>query len=174
MTKDEKQKVVEEFVGIFTKPGVYLMDFKGLNVAEMNELRSKMREANISMRVVKNTLAKRALESAGVEGLDEYFVGPTGVVWAEADSTAPAKVLLDFLEESKKGEVKGGRVEGDLVSIEEITKLSKLPSLQELYAQVASTLNAPIVNMARSLNAVPTKLARTVDALRVKKEEEAG
>ena len=174
MNKNEKQQIVEEFIAIFGKPGVYLMDFKGLNVAQMTELRSMLREANVSMRVVKNTLAKRALDDVGVEGLSEYFVGPTGVVWSQSDEDAitPARILLDFLKKCNHGVVKAGLVDGTVVPEDGIVTISKLPTKHELYAQVASALNAPMVKFARTLNALPVKFVRTVDALREKKSNE--
>ena len=172
MKKEEKQQVVDEFIGVFGESGVYLMDFKGLNVAEITELRSLLREANVSMRVVKNTLAKRALEGAGVKGLDEFFVGPTSVVWSQEDAITPARVLLDFLKKCNKGVVKAGYVDGTVFGEQDVDKLSKLPTKKELYGQVASVLAAPMVKLARTMNALPVKLVRTVDALREKQEQE--
>ena len=172
MTKDQKIQIIEEYIGFFDKPGVYLMDFKGLNVAEITELRKKLRSANVSMRVVKNTLANRALQQMGIEMLNGYVIGPTGVVWSPEDSTVPARVLLEFIKKYKKGTIKVGLIDGVLFKENEIEAISKLPTKNELYAIVASTLNAPIVKLARSLNAVPVKFVRTVDALREKKSEE--
>ena len=171
MRKEEKQEIVEEFIGIFDKPGVYLMDFKGLNVAEITELRSKLREASVSMRVVKNTLAKRALEKAGIDGFDGYFTGPTGVVWSHEDSIAPSRILLEYLKKFKKGSIKAGLIEGTVFGDDEINTISKLPTKQELYQQTASVLVAPIVMLARTLNSIPLKFVKTVDALRVKNEQ---
>ena len=172
MRKEEKQKVVEEFIGIFDKPGVYLMDFKGLNVAEVTELRSKLREANVSMRVVKNTLAKRALDQVGIDGLNGYFTGPTSVVWSKEDSIAPARILLEYLKKFKKGSIKAGLVDGTVFGNDEIESISKLPTKQELYQQTASVLVAPIAKLARTLNSIPLKFVRTVVAVREKKEQE--
>ena len=173
MNREQKQQIVEEFVGIFGKSGVYLMDFKGFNVAEITELRSILRKADVSMRVVKNTLARRALKSVGIEGLDDYLVGPTSVVWSQIDDdlVTPARILLEFLKNYEKGAVKAGSVDGSVVVGDEIETLSKLPTKQELYGQIASVLNAPIVKLARALNALPVKFVRTVDALREKKSE---
>jgi len=171
MKKEEKQKVIEEFIGIFTKPGVYLMDFKGLNVAEITELRSKLREAQVSMKVVKNTLAKRALQSVGVSGLDEYLVGPTSIVWSQADSITPARILLDFLKKRDRGAVKAALVDGSVFNQNKIEALSTLPTKHDLYAQTASALAAPMVKLARVLNAVPVKFVRTVDAVRDNREK---
>ncbi|MBD3396700.1 MAG: 50S ribosomal protein L10 [Chitinivibrionales bacterium] len=172
LNKEQKVQVVEEFVGVFKEPGFYLMDFKGLNVEEITQLRDKLREANVSMKVVKNTLAKRALAEVGLTGIDEFFVGPTGIVWSSEDSVTPVKVLLDFLKDHDKGTVKAGMVDGILVKDADLERLSKMPSKQELYAQVASALNSPMVKFAQTLNAVPTKFVRTVDAVRAKREEE--
>jgi len=172
MRKNEKVEIVNEFVGIFTKPGVYLMDFKGLNVAQITELRDLLYESKISMRVVKNTLAKRALKEVGIQSLDSYFFGPTGVIWSEEDSITPARLLLEFVKKHNKGIVKAGLVEGAMVPENQIETVSKLPTKKELQAKLAGTLNAPIVKLARVLNALPTKLARTIDALEKKKAGE--
>ena len=172
MNKEQKAQVIDEFVGIFGEPGVYLMDFKGLNVAEISELRSKLRAANVSMIVVKNTLAKRALKEAGIDGLNEFFIGPTGVVWSAEDSVMPARQLVEFFKEYKKGTLKAGLVDGAIVTDSDIEKISKLPNKHELYAKVAATLNAPLVKLAMALNALPLKFVRIIDALKEKQEKE--
>ena len=173
MTREEKVLVVEEFVGIFTKPGIYLMDFKGLNVTEITELRRKLHEASISMRVVKNSLAKRALKEVSIDCLDNFFVGPTGVIWSSEDSVIPARVLLEFVKKHEKGIIKAGIIDGTFVNEDEIKSISKLPTKSGLQAKLASTLNAPVVKLHRVLNEIPVKFVRTVDALREKKSEEA-
>jgi large subunit ribosomal protein L10 len=145
------------------------MDFKGLNVAQVTELRRELRDARVSMRVVKNTLAKRALREVGIEGIDSFLAGETGIIWSEEDSVTPARVLLDFIKKHNKGVVKAGLADGTVVDGTQVIAISKLPTKMELYAQVASVLNAPIVKLARVLNAVPTKFVRTVDALREQK-----
>jgi large subunit ribosomal protein L10 len=124
------------------------------------------------MKVVKNTLAKRALKSAGIRGLDSFFVGPTGVVWSKEDSILPAKVLLDFVKKHEKGSVKAGLVDGTVFKENEIETISNLPSKQELYAHIASVLNTPIIKLAQVLNGIPVKFVRTVDALREKRAHE--
>lgn len=173
MLKEEKVKVIEEFVGIFKEPGFYLMDFKGLNVAQITELRASLREAKISMQVVKNTLAKRALAEAGITGIEGYFAGPTGVIWSAEDAVTPVRVVNEFLKKYDKGSIKAGMVEGTLVTANDMDRLSKLPGKKELYAKVASALGSPLSKLAWSLNAVPTKLVQTIEALRVKRESEA-
>lgn len=173
MKKDEKQQIVEIFVGIFETPGIYLMDFKGLNVGEITELRSMLRDANVSMRVVKNTLAKRALKQLEIDALDPYLVGPTSIVWSQEDSIIPARVLVDFMKKHEKGTVKAAFVDGAVFGEDKIEAISKLPTKLELYGKVASALNAPIVKLAQTLNGVPVKFVRTVDAVREKKSAEA-
>jgi large subunit ribosomal protein L10 len=172
MTKQEKIQVVDAYVGIFEKPGVFLMDFKGLSVLEMTELRNRLREANISMRVVKNTLAKRALKQVGKETFETYLNGPVGVIWSQEDSVAPARVLIDFIKKYEKGVIKGGFIEGGIFTPDQVVSLSKLPPKQELYARLASSLNASIVKLAVSLNALPSNLVRTLDAVRIKMSQE--
>ena len=172
LNREQKTKVIEEFVAVFNKPGFYLMDFKGLNVEEVTELRARLREANVSMKVVKNTLAKRALAEAGITDIDSYFVGPTGVIWSSEDSITPAKVMVEFLKNHDKGVIKAGMVDGTLVTEGDIDRLSKLPGKQELYAQVAMTLNSPMVKLAMTLNAAPQKFVRILDAVREKREQE--
>ena len=120
MNKDQKIEAVEMYVGIFEKPGIYLMDFKGLDVMEMTELRRKLREADVSLRVVKNTLAKRALDKVGVAGLHDYFVGPVGVAWSQEDVAAPARVILKFIKDHKKGAITVGLVDGAVVDSGEL------------------------------------------------------
>ena len=170
MNKEQKAQVIKEFLGVFGEPGVYLLDFKGLNVAEITELRNKLRAADVSMRVVKNTLAKRALKEAGIEGLNDFFIGPTSVVWSNQDSIMPARQLVEFLKKYKKGMIKAGLVDGVIITDSEIETISKLPNKQELYAKLAATLNSPIVKLAMVLNAVPQKFVRIVDALKDSKQ----
>ena len=124
MKKEKKEQIVREFVEIFSESGVYLMDFRGLNVAEITELRSQLRKANVSMRVVKNTLAKRALEKVGIDLLDSFLTGPTGVVWSD-DLAAPVRVLLEFIKKYDKGVVKVGLVDGVIIEDSDIKKISK-------------------------------------------------
>ncbi|MCD6308957.1 MAG: 50S ribosomal protein L10 [Candidatus Latescibacteria bacterium] len=169
MERTRKVQLVEEYIGMFDKPGVYLMDFTGLNVAEMTQLRRQLREASVSMRVVKNTLAKRALDQLGIAVLDDYIVGPIGVVWSQEDPVSPARVLLKFIGDKQKGSVRVGIVDGALVTEDDIKTISKLPTKNELRAKLAMTLNMPMVKLARVFNALPTKFARTVKALEEKK-----
>jgi len=172
MKREQKTQIIEEYMTIFDKPGIYLMDFTGLNVAEMTELRRKLREADVSIRVVKNTLAKRAIKDTGITEFDASFVGPIGVVWSAEGPVVPARVLVDFINGHKKGVLRGGLVDGNMVDKAQIEVISKLPTKKELQARLASVLNAPIVKLARVLNAVPTKFVRTLVALKESRGDE--
>jgi len=174
MDREKKQTIVNEFVEIFSESGFYLMDFKGLNVREMTELRRKLRESKVSMRVVKNTLAKRALDKTSIDNLGSFLIGSTGIVWSEESPITPARVLMEFVKEYKKGTIKAGMVDGVLIKDSDIERLSKIPDKQELYRKVASSLNAPISNLARVLNSVPQKFVCTINALCEEKKSEDG
>ncbi len=172
MKKEQKEKIVNEFVEIFSEHGFYLMDFKGLNVAEITDLRSKLRDAKVSMRVVKNTLAKRALKQAGIDNLNSFLVGATSIVWSEEDSITPLRILNQLLKQYDKGTIKAGLIYGLLVKDSDIDKISNLPDKSEFYTKIASSLNSPIVKLVMVFNAVPSKFVRIVDALREKKTRE--
>jgi large subunit ribosomal protein L10 len=120
------------------------------------------------MRVVKNTLAKRALTAAGISGFDQFFTGPTGIIWSSEDSITPARVLIEFLKKHEKATLKAGLIDGSVIPASQMDAVSKLPTKRELHARVAGVLKAPIVKLAQTLNAVPTTFVRTVDALREK------
>ena len=173
MDKERKIQVVEEYVSIFEKPGIYLMEYQGMNVAEITELRVSLLKANVSMRVLRNSLAKRALKQVGIESLDSYFDGPVSVVWSQEDSIAPAREILKFIEEHNKGSIKVGLVDGSLITGKDIEAISKLPTKIELQVKLVSTLNAPLVNLAQVLNALPTKFARIIDTVREEKSKES-
>ena len=112
----------------------------------------------------------RALKEAGIEGLSDFFIGPTSVVWSNQDSIMPARQLVEFLKKYKKGTIKAGLVDGIIIKDSEIETISKLPNKQELYAKLAASLNSPIGKLAMVLNAVPQKFVRIVDALRESKQ----
>lgn len=144
-----------------------VVTFSGLNVAQATELRKKFREAGVEYRVVKNTLAKLALKDTDKEPLSEYFSGPNAVILGYDDVVAPAKVLAEFLkgEEVKdKIQIKGGVVQGKAVGVEGIEALAKMPSLDELRAQLIALINTPATNLVRLLGTPGTQLAQVIKA----------
>ena len=134
-----------------------VVNYRGLNVAEATDLRKQLRDSDVDMHVVKNTIIRRAAEAAGVEGLEDVFVGPTAIAFSEEEVVAPAKIMVEFAEEAPALEVKGGYMEGEVVSIETIEAVAKLPSRDGLLSMLLSVLQAPIRNTALAFKAVAEK-----------------
>ncbi|MBS6510936.1 MAG: 50S ribosomal protein L10 [Clostridiales bacterium] len=149
---------------------VMFLDYRGLNVAEVTELRNKMRAAGVEYKVIKNTMIRRAAEKAGIEGLDDVLEGPTAVAFGYADPVAPAKILVDFIEDTKKTNLKGGVLAGKAMSEAEIKNLASLPSKEELIAKMLGSLNAPITGLVMALSGIPRNLVYALNAIKEKKE----
>ncbi|WP_046213355.1 50S ribosomal protein L10 [Paenibacillus wulumuqiensis] len=132
-------------------------DYRGLNVAQVTELRKQLREAGIEFQVLKNTLVRRATESADLTELNEVLSGPTAIAFSKDDAVAPAKILNDFAKTNDALELKGGVVEGRVVSAEEIKALAALPSREGLLSMLLSVLQAPVRNFALAVKAVSEK-----------------
>ena len=131
-----------------------IVDYRGLSVAEVTELRSQLREAGVEYKVLKNTMVRRAAEQAGIEGLDEHLVGPTAVATSTEDVVAPAKVLAKFAKEHEALEIKVGVMEGAVISAEEVNTVGTLPSHEGLVSMLLSVLQAPVRNFAYAVKAV--------------------
>ena len=134
-----------------------VVNYRGLNVAEATDLRKQLRDANVEMHVVKNTIIRRSAEAAGIEGLEDVFVGPTAIAFSEEEVVAPAKIMVEFAEEAPALEVKGGYMEGEVVSVETVQAIAKLPSRDGLLSMLLSVLQAPIRNTALAFKAVAEK-----------------
>lgn len=136
---------------------VVIVDYRGLTVEEVTNLRKQLRDANVEMKVIKNSILSRAAKAAGLEGLDEVFTGPTAVAFSNEDVVAPAKIMDEFAKDAKALEIKGGVIEGKVASMEEITALAKLPSRDGLLSMLLSVLQAPVRNVAYAVKAVAEK-----------------
>ncbi len=152
---EAKQAQVKEAAELIknTQTGI-LVDYRGLNVAEDTELRNKLREANVKYFVIKNTILKRAVEEAGIEGLDEVLHGPTALAVSEEDAVAPAKVIADFAKTNEKLEIKGGFMDGAVMSLDEVKQLAATPNFETLIAKMMGSLLSPISGLARLLATV--------------------
>lgn len=149
---EAKQAQVAEAVELIksTQTGI-LVDYRGLNVAEDTELRNKLREANVKYFVIKNKILKRAVDEIGLEGLDEVLHGPTALAVSADDAVAPAKVLADFAKTNEKLEIKGGFMDGSVMSLDEVKKLAATPNFETLIAKMMGSLQSPISGLARLL-----------------------
>ncbi|MCC3378136.1 50S ribosomal protein L10 [Paenibacillus farraposensis] len=132
-------------------------DYRGLNVAEVTELRKQLREAGIEFQVLKNTLLRRATAAAELTELDAVLTGPTAVAFGKDDAVSAAKILNDFAKKNNALELKGAVVEGRVIGVEEIKALAELPSREGLLSMLLSVLQAPMRNFALAVKAVAEK-----------------
>lgn len=174
MARPEKVAEVELLTDMLVKSeGLVLIDFSGLTVAEANDLRTKCRENNVSLRVVKNRLAQRAAHAAEMDNLDELLKGPTAIAFGMESPVEPAKVLTEFAKDNEKVEIKGGFVDGQVLNLAGVKQLSDTPSKIELITMIARGINSPATGLASTMNGVISGLARVIKAAAEKNEEAA-
>lgn len=150
----KKQVVTEIAAKLRDSKSTIVVDYRGLTVAEVTELRKSLREAGIEFKVYKNSLTRRAAEEAGLEGINEVLTGPNAIAFSNEDVVAPAKILNDFSKDHKALEIKAGIIEGNVTSVEEVKALAELPSREGLLSMLLSVLQAPIRNLALATKAV--------------------
>lgn len=151
----KKQAVVEEVTKkIQDASSVVIVDYLGLNVEEVTALRSQLRAANVEFRVLKNTIVRRAVAAANLEGLDEALTGTTALAFSNDDAVAPAKIIADFAKKAEALEIKAGIVEGNVSSKADIEALATLPNREGMLSMLLSVLQAPIRNTALAFKAV--------------------
>ncbi|GGH85427.1 large subunit ribosomal protein L10 [Pullulanibacillus pueri] len=152
---EKKQQVVQEISEkLKASVSTVVVDYRGLNVDEVTELRKQLREAGIDFKVYKNTLLRRATAETGLTDIDEFLVGPTAVAFSTEDVVAPAKIIHKFAKEHENLEIKTGLVEGSVASVDQIKALAELPSREGLLSMLLSVLQAPIRNFALATKAV--------------------
>jgi large subunit ribosomal protein L10 len=156
--RQEKEKLVNEIATKLKECSCTIItDYRGLNVAEVTQLRKSLREAGVEFRVVKNTLTRRATASANLTELDAYLTGPTAIAFSKDDVVAPAKILTEFAKKNEMLNLKAGVVEGRVVDVAQIKALADLPSREGLLSMLLSVLQAPIRNFALAVKAVAEK-----------------
>lgn len=166
----DKKAVVEQVSSVLARSQTAIVaEYRGLTVEQITGLRREAREAGVFFKVVKNTLARRAVKGSQFECLDEHFLGPLALAASE-DPVAAAKVLAKFDKANEAFSIKVGAMGGGLLSVEEIDALAKLPGREELLATLAGTMQAPVVKFVRTLNEIPSKFVRTLAALRDARE----
>ncbi|MGI8848349.1 MAG: 50S ribosomal protein L10 [Candidatus Dormibacteria bacterium] len=148
-------------------------DYRGLTVAQLAALRGQLRDQGIDYQVVKNTLARRAAEAAGVGQFTESLVGPVGLAIGYGELAAPAKVLNDYFRANRRLPVVAGLVEGQVLDAEGVKTLAELPPREALLAQLAGTIQSPLTTLAGGLESVLSTFASTLDAYREKLEAAA-
>ncbi len=170
---EQKQAVVAEVSDQLAKAqAVILAEYRSIPVKGMTELRKKARGSGVYLRVLKNTLARRAVADTPFKGLAEKMVGPLAY-GISSDPVAAAKVLQEFAKDNEKFVIKAGAMPNVVMSAREVAELAKMPSRQELLAKLVATMQAPIAKFVRTLNEVPGKFARTLSAVRDQKEQQA-
>lgn len=167
LNREEKAQVVAEVVErLESTSTVVAADFRGLSVAQVAELRGKLRSADAEMTVVKNTLSRRAAEESGHSALLPYLSGPTGLVWVNGDPAAAAKVLADFAKDhGGVFSVRGGMLDGADLDEASLKQLASLPTRDVLLAQLAGAVSAPLTGLAGGLQALISTMARTLSAV---------
>lgn len=170
---EQKKAVVAEVARQFQgAEAAVLAEYRGLSVAQMTELRGRARQAEIYLRVVKNTLTRRAIEGSAFECLREQLSGPLALAIAK-DPVAVAKLLAEFAKENETLKIRAGAMGGKLMALDQVQALAQLPSREQLLAILVGTLQAPIAKFVRTLNEVPAKFVRTLAAVRDAKSSAA-
>ncbi len=152
---EKKQELVNQIAEeIKESSSIIIADYRGLNVAQVTELRDNMRNEGLTFKVYKNSLVRRAMKQAGIEGLDEVLTGPNAIAFSKEDVVAPARVLNDFAKDNENLELKAGVIEGKVSSLEEVKAIASLPSRDGLLSMLLSVLTAPMRNTALAIKAV--------------------
>ena len=148
-------------------------DARGVNVVDMTELRKQARENNVDLRIVKNSLAKRAFQGTEFECIESALAGPSLFGFSMEDPGAAARLFKDFAKTNEKFEVKALSISGQLLEKEQLDVLATLPTLEQALGQLVSVMIAPVTKLVRTFNEVPTKVTRVVAAVRDQKQETA-
>ena len=170
---EQKQAVVSEVAAQLGKAqAVIVAEYRGLNVGAVTDLRTKARKSGVYLRVLKNTLARRAVKGTPFEKLSEQMVGPL-MYSISQDPVAGAKVLSAFAKDNDKFVIRGGAMPNVLMSVTDVKALAMLPSRDELLARLMGTLQAPVATLVRTMNEVPGRFVRTLAAVRDAKAGQA-
>ena len=170
--EDKKALVAEVSAKVAQAQTIVLAEYRSLGVGDITQLRAKARGAGIYFRVLKNTLARRAVADTPFAGLAQHMTGPL-MYGISPDPVAAAKVLNDFAKGNDKLVIRAGGMPNQVMSAKEVATLANLPSRNELLAKLMGTMQAPIAKLARTLNEVPGKFVRTMAAVKDQKEKQA-
>lgn len=166
---DKKAVVAEVSAQVAAAQSIVVAEYRGLEVGEVTALRANARQAGVYLRVLKNTLARRAVTGTPFEGLSDKLVGPL-IYGISADPVAAAKLLNEFAKSNDKLVVKAGAMPNHVMDVNGVKALATLPSREELLAKLLGTMQAPVAKFVSTLNEVPSKFVRTLAAIRDAKE----
>ncbi len=171
MNRDQKAVAIEEIAThIDQSEAIFAVDYRGITVEQVAELRGKLREADATFKVVKNSLTERAADKAGAESLKEHLTGPTALTFVRGDVALAAKAVADYAKATQLLPFKGGMMGGEELAVEQIAALSKLPTRDVLYGQLVGIVASPVSGLVRSLNALLSGVAVALGQVQQKKE----
>jgi large subunit ribosomal protein L10 len=166
MNREQKSAVVDEIADqIQNAEAIFAIDYRGITVAQVADLRARLRESDARFRVVKNSLSERAADKAGMESLKPMLVGPTALTLVNGDAALAAKALADAARALKLLDFKGGVLNGSVLSPDDVRSIARLPSRDVLNAQLVGTIAAPLTGLARGLNALIAGIAIQLQAI---------
>jgi len=165
--KEQVKRLAKEFLESEIS---ILVDYKGLDVLKMTDLRAQLRNEGIQMEVVKNTLLERASEGTDAALMKDFYKGPNAIIISKDDPVAPARILSKFAKDNDKLEIKAGALSGKLLTIDEINQLAKMPSRDELLGQLVRTLNAVPTSFVTVLSGVPRAFVNVLNAVKNQKD----
>lgn len=166
--KEQKVNEVREILS--SSQGVVLLDYRGLTVKEVTALRSNFRKADVHYEVIKNKIVERAAEQLGLNDLIPHLKGPSALAFGAKDPVAPAKIIVDFIKQNKKTQIKAGIVNGKIVDVKSVEALAELPSREVLLAKMMGSMNAPITGLATVLSGTLRSVLYALNALKDSKE----
>ena len=173
LSKEQKLEQAKEFNTKFANASsIFVIDYQGLNVKEMQKLRKNVKSANAELSVVKNNVLKYGAAGTHAEKITNMFVGPTAVALSSEDPVSIAKVFIESSKEFQQIKIKGGIVDGNILNETEINSLSKLPSRNVMYAQLMGLLNSPMVNFLNVIKNMQSRVLYAISAVKDLKEKQ--
>jgi large subunit ribosomal protein L10 len=171
MNRDQKAVAIEQIAAhIDEAHAIFAVDYRGISVPQVAELRAKLRDADATFTVVKNSLTERAADQAGAQTLKDYLAGPTALTFVRGDVATAAKAIADYARATQLLPFKGGTMDGETLDVEQLRSLSRLPSRDVLYGQLVGVVASPVSGLVRSLSALVGGLATALGQVREKKE----
>ena len=171
MNRDQKAVAIAEIASSIDESGaIFAVDYRGITVEQIAELRAKLREADATFKVVKNSLTERAADQVGAEALKGYLTGPTALTFVRGDVALAAKAVADYGRTTQLLPFKGGLMDGEQLEIDQIRSLSRLPSREVLYGQLVGIVASPVSGLVRTLNALISGVAVALGQVQQKKE----